>query len=86
MTFDGNRVEGAAAIVGGPDFVDSDFAGFFVDGDFCDLRRVRVRGGRAYACAFVFASAGFGRGRVGAGAGQGAAEIDCGDYRFFEGH
>ena len=70
----------------GPDFVDRDFAGVFVDTDFGNLCGVRVRGRRADARALVLAAAGFGRRRVGSRASQRAMKVDCGHDRLLESH
>src|SRR5439155_7828639 len=86
LTFDGDRVEGTATIMSGPDFVDRDFAGVFIYCHFGDLRGVGIGRRWAYACAFVFAAAGFGRRCVGAGTGQGTVEIDGRHDRFLERH
>ena len=86
LAFDRNWIQRAPAIVCRPDFVDGDFAGFFVDADFGDLRGVGVRRRRPDAGALVFAATSFERRRVGTCTGERAMEIDGGDNGFFKAH
>src|SRR5215471_2621394 len=86
LAFDCQAVEGLAAIVCHPHFVDRYLTGLIVHGHFDDLSRVAVAHGAADGCpAVLLAAVGLRDGGVGPGYGDRAALFECLTHDLLEG-